>query len=57
MFTVNCQHEKGFWGTINAMKDYLVYGKGMLSSMGVEATMFLKSTVAKRDGLNSNDLV
>lgn len=44
-------------GLIKSMKDYVIYGKGLRTSVGANTQIFTQSTVAKRDGLKGNDLV
>merc|ERR1719242_168588 len=41
---------------VNAFFRYLWYGDGPLTTSGLDAHIFTKSKIAKRDGLKSNDL-
>ena len=48
--------EIGLIGLYQLFKQYFVYGKGPVATTGLDAQIFTKSSIAKKDKLKSNDL-
>lgn len=49
-------HEGGIRTIWNYFSEYLFYGTGPVTTTGLDAQIFTKSSIAKKNGLKSNDL-